>query len=423
MKQYEIKKAGDKWQVWTKDGSKMLGEHDSEAAAKKQLAAVEAAKKAREMASIIGQDPETDEAAIDLFAETTTIKGVELFAAGTWRGRFSPKEGDPYDEGDLDDMVAAYTAGILKPRIKITHGSDDDQPEIGVIENVRRVGGKLLGDLAKVPASLVQFMKDTGAFARRSAEILRNVKAGGRVWPRVLKAVALLEPGKQPAVTSLREGYDFEAARAYEITDPPCVFSWSALEADPNPNMEVTVMDEKTKALLEKHGCSSLDELEAKIGNLEKKGERVDEMEKSAAAIRDDSWNQYLKAAKEEGRILPRFEPEVRALYEAIREDDSRRDYEDDKGEKQSKNAIEIVKAIFDKVPSLVELGEESRGGTGPGARREVDPSKKASDEFDRICLEYVKDGKAKTYEDAVDAVKRDHFELFEKAMTEGAPE
>lgn len=36
-----IKKSGDKWQIWSKDGSKKLGEYDSEFAAKKRLGQIE----------------------------------------------------------------------------------------------------------------------------------------------------------------------------------------------------------------------------------------------------------------------------------------------------------------------------------------------------------------------------------------------
>ena len=39
-----IKKEGEKWILYTKDGSKKLGTHDSEGDAKKQEAAIEASK-------------------------------------------------------------------------------------------------------------------------------------------------------------------------------------------------------------------------------------------------------------------------------------------------------------------------------------------------------------------------------------------
>lgn len=42
-----IKKSGNKWHVTTADGSKILGTHDSEESARKQLAAIEISKKAK----------------------------------------------------------------------------------------------------------------------------------------------------------------------------------------------------------------------------------------------------------------------------------------------------------------------------------------------------------------------------------------
>ncbi len=42
-----IKRRGDKWVVTTSDGKKVLGTHDSEESAKKQLIAIEISKRAK----------------------------------------------------------------------------------------------------------------------------------------------------------------------------------------------------------------------------------------------------------------------------------------------------------------------------------------------------------------------------------------
>jgi hypothetical protein len=115
-------------------------------------------------------------------------------------------------------MVEAYKAGVIRPKIKITHGSDREQLDVGEIVDLRLEGNRLVGDFVNLDENLYQLMKK-GLFRRRSAEILWNMRdKAGRLWRRVVKAVALLAPGQKPAV-SLAEGYQFERAYCYELTN------------------------------------------------------------------------------------------------------------------------------------------------------------------------------------------------------------
>jgi hypothetical protein len=146
------------------------------------------------------------------------IKGVELFAVGTWRGVNSPLGGDRYTREDLEAMVQAFNQGAMRPKIKITHGSDREQVDIGEVVNLRLEDNRLVGDFVNLDENLYQLMRK-GLFRRRSAEILWNMRdKAGRLWRRVVKAVALLAPGQKPAV-SLAEGYQFERAYCYELTN------------------------------------------------------------------------------------------------------------------------------------------------------------------------------------------------------------
>jgi len=144
-----------------------------------------------------------------------TIRNIDIFASGVWRGANAPPAGTHYSISDLHSMVAAYAAGVIVPKIKITHG-DDGLIDVGEARNLRVEGKKLLCDFVDVPRGLYELLRK-GLFHDRSAEILHGVRDHlGRRWKRVVRAVALLAPGQVPAVSTLSPGYKFERAYAYQ---------------------------------------------------------------------------------------------------------------------------------------------------------------------------------------------------------------
>jgi hypothetical protein len=140
--------------------------------------------------------------------ETKDILGVELLACGTFFGTGSAPEGDTYTEVDLDGIVEAANTIPLKRPVKLGHTKDqnlaqsDGLPAVGWVENLRRVGTKLVGDFRKVAAKVADLI-EAGAYRTRSAELLWNYEdSEGTVWPRVLTGVALLG-ADIPAVVDL----------------------------------------------------------------------------------------------------------------------------------------------------------------------------------------------------------------------------
>lgn len=126
--------------------------------------------------------------------DTHALKGVEVFATGTHNG-------DEYTEGDLDDMVSASAAQGFTPPLKAGHNESPGKPAIGWVENLRRVGNKLVADITHIPAEVYGVIRRRG-YDRVSAEVYWNLKQGARTFRRALKAVALLG-ADVPAVSSL----------------------------------------------------------------------------------------------------------------------------------------------------------------------------------------------------------------------------
>ena len=137
--------------------------------------------------------------------QTENLKDVEVFAAGEWNGY-------GFSDADIDALVSNTNAVIdeVKPFVKISH--DDDQwmlrnaqlPAGGWLENIRKVGEKIVCDIRDVPKALADVIS-AGGFKRVSAEVWWDFKsAAGDVYQTVLTAVAFLG-GELPAVTSLAD--------------------------------------------------------------------------------------------------------------------------------------------------------------------------------------------------------------------------
>lgn len=326
--------------------------------------------------------------------DTATIKDVEIFAVGRWRGVNSPAEGDKYTREDLEAMVSAFNAKVVDPFVKLTHGADNDQPEIGRVSNLRVIGEKLVGDLVGVPRSLRDFMKETGAFARRSAEVIWGLKdKAGKTWSRVLKAVALLAPGQVPAVGALAEGYKFEAVYSYES------------------KVEGGETDMELKDLLKKYNVQTVEELFSLIDNGRMSAEKVKSFEADMIKVRRQSWDQFIADQKKRGAVIPAIEGIINSLYEAVEPLKEERSYtigtESKKGD-----AVELLKAFITGLPNIVNMKEQSREGDKD---HQYDDEKKASVEVERLAKVYISEGKAKDYAAGLDLVRKQNPDLWKK--------
>lgn len=169
--------------------------------------------------------------------ETHDLPNQEIFAAGTWNG-------DTYEVSDLDKMVEAYqaTSTTYKPKLKLSHDHPKGWPAVGWMENVRREGAKLLADFKGIPKQVFSMMK-AGGYDGKSAEILWNSVVGGKKFPYLLKAVALLGVDMK-AVQSVNDlmaslySSDGGEARAYKSEAPEGEIKTYDIENTEDANME-----------------------------------------------------------------------------------------------------------------------------------------------------------------------------------------
>lgn len=128
-----------------------------------------------------------------------SILGVEIFKAGTWKGR-------KFSVNDLKALVDAFAGLDFKPPIKLGHlWREPDQPEpmaAGWVDNVRLDGETIKADLVDMPDEVYDAVRSR-RYDNVSAEIAFNFDRNGKVWQMAFTALALLGINL-PAVAGLK---------------------------------------------------------------------------------------------------------------------------------------------------------------------------------------------------------------------------
>ena len=320
-----------------------------------------------------------------------TLFNQELFSTGKWNG-------DKYTEGDLDAMVSAFHSLPIKVPVKLGHteaqkwfGQEDGAPALGWVENVKRIGKKLVGDLVGVPDAIAQLIANRN-YRTKSAEIFWNlVDPEGQKWPRALKAVSLLG-ADLPAVTNLNDlatvlmSNSTYTATAYEWTtttdgstsityDP----EWKVYQWD---NMEEEDMNKEQ----EKVYTDKIEFLEGKITTLEAQKKDADtratESEARAVKVEAELRNRDEKHAVEQfdvkvegfikdGKVLPAEKEGLIRMFVALGE--GKKTY----GDKEFDPRVELVKSLEER-KKKVDFDHRAGGGEDGTTHPAIEVDKRA---------------------------------------------
>ena len=315
--------------------------------------------------------------------QTFNINGVEIFSEGVWNG-------DKYGAEDLNSMIENFEETGFQPPLKLGHNEaqpemKDGEPALGYVDKIYKEGSKLLADFKEIPKKVYEAMK-RGNYKRVSSEIFWNYKNNGKVLDRVLKAVALLG-AEVPAVTNLESitGLYSKSNAELKIYDKGV----ELVETSKDYSLEVANLKEKL-AKVES-------EKEAAVSELNQKNEE----------IKSESIAQFINEAKAQGKVLPVFEEELKALMSHTSDEKIYKYTQDEKEVELSQ--FELVKKIFSSMPKLVELSEVSEEGELPEGYTN------AGEEADRRAKVYLQKGKAETYRDALYKVLENDKELKDK--------
>ena len=384
---------------------------------------------------------------------SNAVRGVEIFAPGTHNG-------DAYTEADLDDIISAHAELDFRPAIKIGHAKDaPGAPAYGWVTGLRKVGGKLVADFESMHDSVVAALRDK-RYDRVSSEIYFNLKRGGKTFRRALKAVALLG-ADVPAVAGLvplhkmefiAEGFGSVAAceQGLEVGKQAIIDSLTERVA----SLTKTVNQQKEQdAMTIKELNEKKVALEAKLAELKKSGGQSDEAKitqfsEDLAALagqiklaedaeKTAAENAALKAqvtgqaaqlaelvAKDRARevtdrvarcTVKAFAADLEAVYTHVLANPAVKvkhfAVKDGKRIESEKPILEVLDSLVGQINasakqlfSVVTTGGETRRAEGP--------SNDAGRELDEKAQARIRDGKSKTYDEAMDAVLAEDREL-----------
>ena len=225
--------------------------------------------------------PEQHKAWVEKMAEhSNAIAGIEIFSTGTHNG-------DVYTETDLDEMVRAHAALDFCPALKVGHSKDSPgAPAYGWVQNVRRVGAKLVADFTDMHDSVVEALRKR-AYDRVSSEVYFNLNRGGQTFRRALKAVALLG-AEVPAVAGLTPLHKMEFAAEGEFER----FTAHEQALDVSPEAVFGCLNERASALIKQLSTQEYD-MKTKSQELQ---ERLDALTEQLDAIGQDGADDKKKA-------------------------------------------------------------------------------------------------------------------------------
>lgn len=117
---------------------------------------------------------------------------MEIFRTGDYGAKGS------YSEDDLENIAADYAPTLLEAPLTFDHAQSG--PAYGWVSRLRREGDRLWATFKDVPQTVLSMVK-TGAYKRRSVELLRSAPHTSRPY---LRAVSLLGAAT-PEVKGLRD--------------------------------------------------------------------------------------------------------------------------------------------------------------------------------------------------------------------------
>ena len=341
----------------------------------------------------------------DFQADLKKIRNVEIFASGEWNG-------DAYTDADLDLMVQVFnqTKENIRPFLKLGHNDEqrmlhqDGLPAAGWIDNLKRVGNKLVADFIDLPEKIFTLIENK-AFRRVSSEIFWNIEYDGKLYKRMLAGVALLG-ADTPGVGILGEISIDNTLALYPVTGYDDLKSYNKTKKDFTVKRYILgeeKMSEKTKETeLETKVKELEDKLEAKTQETEKLAEEKKEFETKAKKFEAENKEKEITLEVEKLGL-----PKSAKAFAVALLGEEKKEYTIDK---KNFNKAELLSEIL-KIHDASKVNEKE---TDVGVKRTSDRS-----EYEAEIEKYMKEHGVKDYAKAYKAVMRGKDDSPKLTVTE----
>lgn len=324
------------------------------------------------------------------------LKGVEIFATGTWRGN----KKITITASDLDAMIASFDAlggsvDGFRPPLVIGHTRTPGEMAFGWTQRIYRVGNKILADFADVPDYLLSAIQ-TKQYNSVSIEMYPSLDYAGKTYQNVLSAIAVLG-AELPAVKGLKPlsaSLFSDAGPAEQLSKEEMMFTQEQVDA--------LIAAAVTKATAEFKEANEADaekfaaDLATANASITAVTAAKDVAEAALAIFKAESQDRELGAfidtAIAEGKVLPKQKPALLAMAKSM----SGVIKFGDKDE----SPLDVLKSFISDAPVKVDFSE--KGSAKP------DAAKTASLEVDRRAkaAQAAAGGATKlSYQDAVNKV------------------
>jgi hypothetical protein len=354
--------------------------------------------------------------------QTFDLEGREIFAVGVHHG-------DKYTIEDLDEIADNFErlGELIKPPLKLGHNDEqekeilrDGQPALGWIENVRRMGEKLVADFKQLPATVYAAIM-SGRYKRISPEIVYKIKSGDTTFKNVLWAVSLLG-ADVPAVKNLldidksvgsllsadtRDSLEFESLRAYTLEVNEGVIEVRKQQKEDYMG-ELEIIQGEKKKLSDDLDVQKQEnaKLEAEIKKY--KDEEAERLKKEEITARTATVSDVKKFCEEQVEAS-KMTPDVRdKILTAI--EDSKRAYSHE--DRAVFIPFEILKTYAETIDKVFIEKDEK------GSSHKKKDYASVKEEIHEKTLAIVSERKM-DYADAMQEVLRDNSELAEASLGE----
>lgn len=398
-----------------------------------------------------------------------SIKGLEIFAVGTWNG-------DKYSQKDLDTMVDVFDKVGFSPPLKLGHTEDqkflqtDGLPAAGWVDRIYTKGDKLLADISRIPKKIYMLLKK-GAYRHVSSEVYWNLKRNDTVFSRALKAVALLG-AEIPAVSGLTpidamlEQYmkqftdNAEDIKTYAFKTDTIILNQEKDDSEDSEKVSSKKVtpgesqmgehldkdkkkkdnkdeDKKSKGdskmteeqlkKLQKEMQDMKDAMEASSkkhdteiaeykSDLKSKDEKVNALGAALITVQKDKADGDIKvftdALVASGKMAPAVVSDVETLLKSLSGLEVTVKYHNDKKEEVIASIMNFAQKVFSDMPTVVELKELALGGQEP-------KEGEVQDVLSKKIAAYASEHKV-SYGDATSAVIAANPGLAKEYMNQG---